>query len=382
MLDFAGGEAWLGAQLWGYSFSAIAIGLIPLGLIAWERSRLGDGPRMFAAAVSCAVLVSWMQPWQGATLAGIVGATEVVMFLRSGRRWDGGLVLRLLTFLVAAALPLIYYFVLSKTDPAWELAGIANNFPRWPLWVLFLTLAPLAVPAAFAFGRSSWGDAGSIALRLWPVAALAVYFAPVGTFPFHAIQGIQIPLAVLAIIAVRERLGDRPIPKLAAVAAVVLLVVPGLVYRFDQMRMSVRTGAQPFFLTDSERGALGWLERNPQSGGVMTVPSLGPVVPAWTGRQTWLGAGSWSPDYPIRRDLLIGLFQGKLTPAQARQLVVRPGAGFLLADCRVRPGFEADVKAFTTVVWRDGCVAVLRVDGAPPLGRPQPPLPKRTDRRP
>ena len=36
-------------------------------------------------------------------------------------------------------------------------------------------------------------------MRVWPLAALAVYLAPVGTFPYHAFQGMSIPLAVLAV---------------------------------------------------------------------------------------------------------------------------------------------------------------------------------------
>ena len=32
-------------------------------------------------------------------------------------------------------------------------------------------------------------------MRVWPFAALAVYLAPVGTFPYHAFQGLAIPLA-------------------------------------------------------------------------------------------------------------------------------------------------------------------------------------------
>ena len=36
-------------------------------------------------------------------------------------------------------------------------------------------------------------------MRVWPFAALAVYLAPVGTFPYHSFQGLAIPLAILAV---------------------------------------------------------------------------------------------------------------------------------------------------------------------------------------
>ena len=54
------------------------------------------------------------------------------------------------------------------------------------------------MPAALAYRLPApgWQD---VAVRVWPFAALAVYLAPVGTFPYHAFQGMSIPLAVLAV---------------------------------------------------------------------------------------------------------------------------------------------------------------------------------------
>jgi hypothetical protein len=265
--------------------------------------------------------------------------------------------------------PLVYYFVLSKTDPAWELAGKANDLPRWPMWVLIATIVPLALPAAWSYrkGGNRWNDFGAVALRVWPIAAIAVYYAPLGTFPFHAVQGIQFPLAILAVLSLRDLRGSRRLGWLLPLAAVGLLVVPGTVYRVQQMRDAVQAGLQPFFLTDDERTALRWLENNPAAGGVMTENYLGTVIPAYTGRQTWLGAGSWSPNFSSRQKALDQLFAGKLGEQGAKAVVVRRGAGFILEDCRARPAFFDQVSSFTDVVWKQGCVTILHVKGAPPL---------------
>ncbi len=373
-LDFAGGELWNGAYLWGYAYTAIAVGLVPLGLIAWERSRLGGNTRMALAAAGCALLSSWFQPWQGATLAGVVAIAELIRFRTEGRQVKQ-VIAGVGPMLVASALPLVYYFVLSKTDPAWELAGVANSLPRWPLWVLAAALLPLALPAAFTYGKGRWSTPGSVALRLWPLVALGVYFAPLGTFPFHAVQGMQISLSVLAFVAIRERLGERPLPTLATVLVLALLIVPGTAYRVQQMRDAVNAGLQPFFLNDDEHAALRFLDSSKEPGGVVTQNYMGSVIPAWTGRQTWLGAGSWTPDFEPRRQLLAALFAGKLGTEGARKLLVRPGAGYVLEDCRAEPAFFKQVEPFTEVVFRRGCVTVLRINGAPPLGAPQPPLP-------
>ena len=366
-LDFAGGETWVGSYLWGYVFTAIAVGLVPIAILLWEKGRGGDGKALLAVAV-VALFTSWLQPWQGATLLALLGTVELIRMRPDSRSF--WLNLRQLgPVLVAGVIPLVYYFVLSKSDPAWELAGKANDLPRWPAWVLLVTIAPLALPAIWSYRRGGdrWDSFGSVALRVWPIAAIAVYYAPLGTFPFHAVQGIQFPLAILAVLALRSVLGRRSLGLLLPLAIVGLLVIPGTVYRVEQMRDAVQAGLQPFFLTPDEHDALNWLDENPSAGGVMTENYLGTVIPAYTGRQTWLGAGSWSPDFNTRQKALDQLFAGKLGPQAARELVVRPGAGFILEDCRAKPQFFANVKAFTEVVWKKGCVTVLRVKGAPPL---------------
>ena len=55
-------------------------------------------------------------------------------------------------------------------------------------------------------------------MRVWPFAALAVYLAPFGTFPYHSFQGLAIPLSILAVQGVC-RVWPRPRPALVVVAA-------------------------------------------------------------------------------------------------------------------------------------------------------------------
>ena len=360
-LDFLAGEIWTGHYLWGYMFTAVAVALLPLGLLAYERGRSGRRPALVAAAAAAGLLCSWLQPWQGVTFALVVAGAELLC-LRG--RFTTAAVARtardLLPVLAATAVPLVYYLILSRTDEAWELAGQANADGGWPLWIMVAGLAPLAVPALFAY-RHVPRDFGSLALRLWPLAALAVFYQPAGTFPAHAVQGLTIPLAILAALGVRERLGSRPVPVLLAVAAVGVLVVPGLAHRVDQLRGAVSQGLQPFFLEPSEHDALRHLESAPQEGGVLTTVFSGQAVPAFTGRATWLGATSWTPDFRRRRLQTDRLFSGRLDAAGATRLVRRSGARFVYSDCRGHPDLSRVLAPVAGPPRRFGCAAVYTV---------------------
>ncbi len=264
--DFVSGELWSLNWLWGYQFTALAVGLVPLALLAHERGRTG----LVAAA---ALLCTWLQPWQGATLLLTLVAAEAL----TTRRWRP-----LVAPVVAGTLPAAYYAVLSVADPAWELAGRANALPRWGPLVLLLGLLPFAPALLAGRGARTFGE---VALRAWPVAALVVYFLPVGTFPFHAWQGLALPLTVLSVLGVRRRLPGLARPAVA-VAAVALLVVPGTAYRVSELRDAVNRGYQPFFLRVDEHDALRHLDALPVPGGVLSPVYSGGILPAYAGRET------------------------------------------------------------------------------------------------
>jgi hypothetical protein len=359
--DLITGELWTGSYLWGYLFTAIAVGLIPLGLLAYEKSRQSPVlSRQIWLAAAAGLVAGWLQPWQGATFAGIVIAGEALVWFFRRERPP---LLRPAIVLAATAAPLVYYLALSRLDDAWKLAGTANSASAfggraWP--AVIFGVAIFAVPGAFAYRRVP-RDFGSLALRAWPPLALSVYVLPFGTFPYHALQGLTLPLVVLGVLAWRQHLGERPLALWPAVAVAALLIVPGTAYRVDNMRKAVAVGRQPHFLTDGEHDALNALSRDPARGGVLTPVYMGLLVPAYTGRETWIGAGSWTPDFTARQRQVEDLFAGRLSPARARALVRRSGARFLLSDCHGRADIARTVAGFTDPPRRYGCATVWRV---------------------
>lgn len=357
--DFVSGELWSGTYLWGYVFTGIAVGLMPLALLAYERGRAGGGSRRWLAASAAAGLLSaWLQPWQGITLVLILAGAELVSVRRGHRVRDA--VADLAGPVVAVALPLTYYLALSKLDESWTLAGQINDFPRWPWYVTVLGLAPLGLPALLAY-RLPAPDWGAIALRVWPLAGLVVFYQPLGTFPFHAFQGLTIPLAVMAVMALRAWLGERRLSPALAIAAVVVLCAAGTAYRANELREAVVLERQPFVLDAGERAALRYMEAAGPEGGVLTPVYSGIVVPAYTGRETWIGAGSWTPDFERRRLLTERLFSGRMPAGQARAVVRASGARFLYVDCHDRGDIGPSVRAFADPPRRFGCASVYRV---------------------
>ena len=341
--DFISGEMWSGQYLWGYLMTAIAVFLMPLVLLGFERWREHRGRRGLALVSVGLLVVMWLQPWQGATLMVIL---VVVEGWRLHRDRERGPAIGAAVACAVGAIPAVYYFVLSRVDEAWELANEANAAGAqtewsWPWWAIVLTVAPLAVPAALAYRMPmrSWQD---LAMRVWPFAALVVYLLPVGTFPYHAFQGLVIPLSVLAVLGIASRW--KP-PAWAIVCVLAVMILPGFAHKLEVARHSVHRAGAPYFVFPDEVDAMKVLADDEREGLVLSPTYDGYMLPYRTGRDVYLGAFSWTPDWKERQEPTDDLFEGRLTGEPARDFVRSTGARFVFSDCRPDLVSHDDLKA-------------------------------------
>ena len=356
-------EMWPGFYLWGYPFTAITVALMVGALIAYERDRRDERVRLWAPI--CALLCAWLQPWQGATLLLIVLASELFLWWRHQRT---PLALPAITA-AGALLPLCYYFLLSHFDSTWAFSGRVKFSQGLPLQDLLITVLPLGVCAALAY-RGYSVTFQSLAVRIWPFGAFAILrfiqLTHIGTFPKHSLQGLSIPLAVLAVIGA-SRLGVV-LPAKGRVVLASVLVAALIGFPVAQELENARTisspsiyGSSPYFITSSEREALDYLNSTSAPGAVLSPVYLGQIVPAETGRNTWVGIFSWTPDYAMRVVRANQLFSGQLSKRASIDLVRSSGARFLLADCQHRYDLRSVLHSILQSERHYGCATVYTI---------------------
>ena len=344
-------------QLWGYLHAALTIGLMPLFLLGVERlldpsrRRPGRGSQWYLGWVSAAGLIlGWLHPWKGATLLAILFG--VAAWGRLNRRY-------LILGVPAAAIvaPMAYLALLPVIDRDWDVYAPQNVAFHMPLWMLAAVVLPLGLPALLSIGRVRPADEGTRMLLLWPPAGLAVYFLT-DQFPFHALQGLSIPLAILAVEGFRR----TRLPSAAAVAAVAVLTLPGVAFAVDTFQGSRDLRHSPYILHPDEDAALRHLAAAPRRNGVLARLYLGMTVPSHTGHDTWLGQYPWTPDFNERRPQAEELFTGQMPPAAARRFVRRVGASYLLTDCQTsKVDLEPLLGDLVERTHRFGCAAVYEL---------------------
>jgi hypothetical protein len=326
------------SQLWGYYWAALAAGLMPVSLLAYERARRPGAPwGWLAAAAAAAAFASWLHPWQGTTLLGTVAAAELVRRRRPPLRETAR---RLLPYLAVGAVPLVYLYVLTIVDDVSAQVSALLEGGLWPAQVLAAALLPVLLLALPAY-RLPARDFQERAVRWWPPIALFVYVQPTGSFRNHAVEGLALPLAILIVMGaasldwgrVARALGPVRRRRALAVAAVALLCVPGLVMHLWVIHNSVTSTVIPPLLEPGEKRALDALEADPRPGAVLAPVSIGLLVPGLAGREVWSSGLGWTPHWTQRARAVEQLVRGELPRAKARALVRRSGARFLLTDC-------------------------------------------------
>lgn len=356
-------------NLWGLEHTAIAMGLMPVFLLAGERALRGGAPRQRIWLITASVagmLVSWLHPWQGAILLGILVGLFVVRGPR--RRY-----LRLTVPVCATLAPLVYGLVLSRTDASWHAfeVGSTQGVLLPPLWMLIAAFAPIGVFSVLGLRRPA-SDRDWMLLLWIPVTAMVYVVIP--QFPPHALCGISLPLAVLAVAGWRRAVARLRPPRAAsaivAVVAVLLLTVPYLVDPLSKVPNNFAhspigaASREMYELTDAQSAALRFLDHDPRSGAVLAPWFLSLSVPAFTDRRVFVGHLQWEPQGVLAQDqAFFGDPKHLPSAATRRSILAATKARFVVAACD-SPSLESALAPVARAVARFGCVTVYETRAA------------------
>jgi hypothetical protein len=359
-LILTGDDAHSALNLWGFDHTAIAIGLMPVCLIAIDRLRSAPTDRLRTrwtlVGGAAGALVSWLHPWQGSML--LLAMAGLLVLSGSRRRWlSVGLVG------LGTAIPLLYGVVLSRTDASWQLfqhhtIGTAPG----PAWALLASLGPLVLLALFGLRRPA-GDREWL-LLLWVLACAAVYFL-LPEFPAHALSGITLPLSILAVRGwqrASSRLPD-PVRATAAVSAVAAVTVPAAAYKAQQVWNDVRDPGHAYIagfeiLSTDQAGALRFISHAGGRGGVLAAQPLALSVPAFTGHPSYNGHFMWESGAQLAAG---SAFFAPGTPSSQRQAILRASkVEFLILGCGTSPAVSDAAATVMKPAASFGCTTVLR----------------------
>ena len=314
--------------------TAIAVFLMPLVLLAYERGRIGLGrprrrfARLLAAAVAGRDAGADRRRRRGLALLARARAPAAAAPSRSARP--------------SGSRPL-YYFAAQPPRPRLG-ARRRGQRRRRDAGVELAVVGDRADPrAARGPRRARLPDARrrrgrTSRVRVWPFAALAVYLLPLGTFPYHAFQGLALPLSILAVQGLRTRLAATR-ARSSSPASCALMTVPGHraqgrgLAALDPLRRRPVLG-----LRRTRSRALKAIEADPRPGRRPRPRLRGLHAPVPDrardlGRRLQLDAGLEAAPEARRRPRR----RARSAARRRARLVLRSRARFVFVDCRPGP---------------------------------------------
>jgi hypothetical protein len=231
--------------------------------------------------------------------------------------------------IVGAVLPVLYQFVVFRGSQEFRIKALTVTAPPDVLSML-ISFGPLLILAALSFKR--WRELPALQLLLiWVVAVFALVYAPTSVFSFarKMIEGVQIPLVILAGIGLSEvvakiaAVGTR---KVVAGLVLALLAVSPLQYLGWIWNNTIENNASrlqvlmpPLTVSRGDADALKAISARPEQGAVLCLPFLGSYVPRSTGKFTY--AGHWAETLHFndtKFPKVVRFYRGQMSEAEAR----------------------------------------------------------------
>jgi len=315
---------------------------------------------------TCCLIVGWLHPWQAATL--MLTALGLVLWRLHDRRVPGSATAPLTVrpavrwrhlagvFLASAAAP-VYYASLGHIDYSWSQFAKTDAHDLLITWpVLEYGVAPLVIVALLS-ARVARRDPRARSLVAWLLATLVV----VALSPpeqYHALDGLMLPLGVLAVRAWPA--GARfSISRLGAIAGLAAMTATFALYANNSLHavlsQSVTTYSEP---TPSDVRAVTVAARAAGDRLILSSPELGSAIPMLVDAPTWVGNLFWTPDYRSRAHSSGALFSGLMTGPEARAFVRAVGTRALVEPC----GWSGRLEpALASLGFRERTIGCARV---------------------
>ena len=316
---------------------------MPLVLLAVERWRRTRRTRTLGSRRSGALLVCWLQPWQGGTLALIVRRHR-------GARAGGARGER-----PAAC-------VLAVPAAAWLPARLLRVLLGAPTprgsWPASPTPPAARPPGAGPGGRSCSPLRAARAARRARLPPAGARLAGARGAGVAVRRAGRLPGSPSARSRTTRSRGWRSRSSILAVQGVVTrLAAPAAGWSWSRARAHDRArhrpqvrgrgqqrSAPPATRTSSSPASSGRstaLEADPRPGGVLAPAYAGHMIPYRTGREVYVGALSWTPDWDGARARDAGAVRGRHAGRAGAGARAPLGARFVFVDCRPGPARPA-----------------------------------------
>ncbi len=243
---------------------------------------------------------------------------------------------------VISVWPALYSVMLTSLDPVWK--AVLKQFANAGVYTPNLLHLPILFGITFVLAligliymnplRLKKLDDRQLFLVGWFVITFGLIYLPVD-YQIHLLNGWQVPMSILAVIAIFDVLAPRVLKsnsRLAKLkpttmqwilaAGILVLVIPTNLYLWTWRFVDLSRHSYPYYLYKDELDAMGWLENNagPEDV-VLSSLTTGQYVPALTGMHAYLAHWAQTLDFFSKSQNVDDFLQGNLDEEKQMQIL-------------------------------------------------------------
>lgn len=337
-------------ELWAYHSLLVlphfTLALVAVAALVYCLLRAYRRPtwRLALAAALCLTLLTLVHPFTAAVMVPLLTLHFVASRLIKPSGWRAAWVnlVALLGFLPPAAF-LAWQVSSSEIMRAWSAQNVLPSPPPLVYMIGFGVVFPLALLGMAVILRKVERSAADWLVILWPmVAAIGAYSGPLIKFERRCVEGVHLPVAMLAALAVtgwaiprlrtRFAWGERRAHRVCLVI-LLLLILPTNVKLLVDDSLS-QEGAIP---ADWLR-AFEWLRDNTQeSARVMTPPLVGNFAARYADRHVYVGHHQQTIDFTNKHARARRFFDPTTPHPERLRILLTSRCQFVAADAEHRP---------------------------------------------
>lgn len=345
-----------------------------------------------------AQFMGWQHAYDLVIVYAVLGVYALCLLLRD-RRLPWFMIVNILIIGILSGWPALYSFLLTKLDPLWgevlaqfDNAGVFTPPPhRLPvlLGIPFL----LAILAVIADGIASvrvgrWIAASrpvadeqtsnnDLFIKAWFLISFVLVYLPVD-FQIHMLNGWQVPIAILATVALFDYIAPFAQRKLAqrgreaslasiqrwATVAIVLLILPTNLYLWAWRFVDLHRHDYPYYLYNVELEAFKWLEQNVQPDDVvLSSLTTGQYVPMFTGAHAYVAHWAQTLDFFEKRDAAQRFFDAQIADDERARILQAHSVDYVLIGPAERAlgDFSPNRSSLLSEVYGNSLVQIYRV---------------------
>jgi hypothetical protein len=366
-------------MLFPHTSLALALLLIAFGLVLHyiETGRWAT----IAGAMVSAIGVSIIHPFMLLVIALVPGGYWLIVSIRQRlrlRRLPG------LVALVLAPLPfVVYQYITIVSDPVfagWQAQNINLSPTPWHYAMGYGVVLALAIPGGWWALRQ--GERWSF-LSLWLLVVAPLLYAPVVfTLQRRVIEGVQVPLCILATVGMTYYVmpAVRRSPMAAALSArgyprrrlqllvrnlLMGLTLPSTLFLILSASLAASSGAPDMFHSAGEIAAVDWLGANSSSEDtVLASYELGGFIPARIGHRVLMGHWTETVDLAGKR-AAVERFYGAATDDERQVILRKYGIAYVFHGPREQTigNFDPAQADYLALVFTHHDVSVYQVTG-------------------